>query len=199
MKATALALLLACGLLGTTQGAAHAAETDIAKQLITCTACHGAKGLSVNPLWPNLAGQNEEYLRTQLLAFRDGRRKDPLMSATAKDLSDDQIDALAAHYGKLSPPRAAEVHKNSVNKNAPHLEATSRPLVFCVRCHGGDGNSPNDIWPNLAGQKQTYMEKQIKAYHAGDRKDDMMAMWGKMVDEKQMADILGYFSRQGRK
>jgi len=190
MKATALALLLTCGLIG----AAHAAETDIAKQLITCTACHGAKGLSVNPQWPNLAGQKEEYLRAQLLAFRDGRRKDPLMSANAKDLSDDQIDALAAHYSTLPLPRATQV-----SKNAPRLEATSRPLVFCVRCHGGDGNSPNDIWPNLAGQKQTYMEKQIKAYHAGERKDDMMAMWGKMVDEKQMADILGYFSRQGRK
>ncbi|MCG8324889.1 MAG: cytochrome c4, partial [Thiotrichales bacterium] len=33
----------------------------------------------------------------------------------------------------------------------------------CVACHGADGISPNDLWPNLAGQKAGYLVKQMKA------------------------------------
>ena len=36
-----------------------------------CSACHGATGISVSPLWPNLAGQKEQYLVKQIKAFRD--------------------------------------------------------------------------------------------------------------------------------
>ena len=39
-----------------------------------CASCHGADGKSLNPLWPNLAGQKEQYLAKQIKAFRDGTR-----------------------------------------------------------------------------------------------------------------------------
>jgi cytochrome c553 len=42
-----------------------------------CAGCHGPDGMSVNPMWPNLAGQQEMYLAKQLRDFRDGNRKDP--------------------------------------------------------------------------------------------------------------------------
>lgn len=67
----------------------------------TCTACHGANGISNNPLWPNLAGQKEQYLIKQLKAFRDGQRQDPAMSPMAKGLSDADIENLAAYYSGL--------------------------------------------------------------------------------------------------
>ncbi|MGD8384384.1 MAG: cytochrome c [Lysobacterales bacterium] len=65
---------------------------------VVCAACHGADGHSVNPLWPNLAGQKEQYLIKQLKAFRSGSRKDPTMSPMAAGLSDDDIANLAAYF-----------------------------------------------------------------------------------------------------
>ncbi len=67
----------------------------------TCASCHGADGISANSLWPNLAGQQEQYLIKQLKAFREGERTDPLMSPMAKSLSDTDIEDLAAYYATL--------------------------------------------------------------------------------------------------
>ena len=63
-----------------------------------CAACHGADGNSVNPLWPNLAGQHAAYLVKQLKAFKAGTRKDPLMSSQASMLNDQDMENVAAFY-----------------------------------------------------------------------------------------------------
>jgi cytochrome c553 len=65
---------------------------------VACAACHGANGISMNPLWPNLAGQQEQYLAKQITAFRDGTRKDPMMTPMATGLSDADIANLAAYF-----------------------------------------------------------------------------------------------------
>lgn len=66
-----------------------------------CAACHGAAGISPNPLWPNLAGQKDQYMIKQLKAFKDGTRQDPLMTAQAAPLSDADIENLAAYFSSL--------------------------------------------------------------------------------------------------
>lgn len=63
-----------------------------------CAACHGANGISGNPLWPNLAGQKDAYIVKQLKAFKDGTRKDPLMSPMAAPLTDADMENLAAYF-----------------------------------------------------------------------------------------------------
>ena len=78
-------------------GDAEAGKTRAA----ACAGCHGAAGISSNPLWPNLAGQQPGYLVKQLRAFRDGARTDPMMSPMAMPLSDADIDNLAAYYNSL--------------------------------------------------------------------------------------------------
>jgi cytochrome c553 len=67
----------------------------------SCSGCHGANGISANPLWPNLAGQKEAYLVKQLKAFRDGARSDPMMTPMAKPLSGADIENLAAYFSSL--------------------------------------------------------------------------------------------------
>lgn len=66
-----------------------------------CVACHGPAGISVNPEWPNLAGQQETYLFNQLKAFRDGVRENPLMGPMVSGLSDQDLRDLAAYYHSL--------------------------------------------------------------------------------------------------
>jgi cytochrome c553 len=89
------ALLLAAG--NAMAGDAAAGKAKAA----TCVACHGAEGISSNAMWPNLAGQQDQYLIKQMKAFRDGDRKDPVMAPMAAALSDEDIENLAAYYAGL--------------------------------------------------------------------------------------------------
>jgi cytochrome c553 len=67
----------------------------------------------------------------------------------------------------------------------------------CVACHGEDGNSPNPIWPKLAGQHQSYLAKQIGAFKAGERKDDAMSAMAMMVaTDEDLADLSAYYAGQ---
>lgn len=86
----------------TTLNVAAYAETEAEQTAKTlCAGCHGPDGISTNPVWPNLAGQKDQYTALQLRAYRDGGRVDPNMSGLSQTLSDAQIDALAAYYAKL--------------------------------------------------------------------------------------------------
>lgn len=67
----------------------------------SCMGCHGAKGISLSPMFPNLAGQKAAYTAKQLKAFKDGTRKDATMNAMAKPLSPADIDNIAAYYASL--------------------------------------------------------------------------------------------------
>lgn len=82
------------------------AQGDIAAgkaKSAVCAACHGANGIGLAPIYPNLAGQKEQYLVKQTKAFRDGARQDLMMSPQAAGLSDADIANLAAYYSSLKP------------------------------------------------------------------------------------------------
>lgn len=74
----------------------------------TCVACHGADGISVVPDAPNLAGEANIYIDTQLKAFRSGQRVHEIMSPLAADLTDAEIRDVADWYGAavltITPP-----------------------------------------------------------------------------------------------
>ena len=77
--------------------AVEGAQAGSAKAAV-CTGCHGPNGISVNPLWPNLAGQHAAYLSKQLAAFRDGTRAEPTMQPFVANLTDADIDEIAAFF-----------------------------------------------------------------------------------------------------
>jgi nitrite reductase (NO-forming)/hydroxylamine reductase len=79
-----------------------AADLEAGKQrATTCFGCHGAEGVSLNPKYPNLAGQSVEYLVKQLNAFRNGDRKDAIMSPMASNMSDADVENVAAFFAGL--------------------------------------------------------------------------------------------------
>ncbi len=95
---TLLNLLFAISLTIACFGGVAAGQESVA----LCVACHGEDGISKHDTWPNLAGQDTDYLILQLQAFRDGTRKSPMMYPAVFDLSDDQIESLAAYYNQLN-------------------------------------------------------------------------------------------------
>ena len=66
-----------------------------------CQACHGLDGLAKTPDAPNIAGQIEPYLVTQLQAFKTGARKSDAMSVVAPSLSDKDIEDLATYFAAI--------------------------------------------------------------------------------------------------
>ena len=68
---------------------------------IPCQACHGADGVGISGEIPNLAGQKTGYLQAQLRAFKSGDRKHDVMGAIAKQLSDSDVENLAAFWNSL--------------------------------------------------------------------------------------------------
>ena len=82
---------------------AQAADIQAGKaKSAMCAGCHGGQGVSPTPVWPNLAGQQEQYLVNALKMYRSGERKNAQMSPMAMALTDDDIVNLAAYYSSLS-------------------------------------------------------------------------------------------------
>ncbi|RSD31780.1 cytochrome c [Vibrio pectenicida] len=69
-----------------------------------CAACHGADGIAVIPGYPNLKGQNEQYIISSINAYKAKQRNGGLavvMQAQAAMLSDADIANIAAYYSSL--------------------------------------------------------------------------------------------------
>lgn len=78
--------------------ACSAAESKASYTVAVCAACHGTNGMSVAEHIPNLAGQKADYLSAQLAAFKDGSRKNEVMSPIAALLTDADIASAVAHF-----------------------------------------------------------------------------------------------------
>lgn len=85
-------------------GAPDALAGDAAagkRKAMQCQTCHGLDGLSKLPEAPNLAGQPEAYLVKSLNDFRQGLRKNEMMSIVAPALTDADVADLAAYYAAI--------------------------------------------------------------------------------------------------
>jgi len=160
------------------------------KHAASCASCHGADGISPNDTWPNLAGQNAAYLARMLAAYKSGAQTDVMMSPVAKTLGDAEIKNLAAYYAGLSckaPPGAPAVGDAAAGR----LLAKN-----CAGCHGETGVGANPAWPNVAGQKATYLANTLKAFRAGLRKDPMMAGVVRGLSDADVANLAAYYASQ---
>jgi cytochrome c553 len=70
--------------------------------------------------------------------------------------------------------------------------------AVCAACHGPDGNSPNPVWPSLAGQHAAYITRQIEAFKAGEREDALMSSFAAQLSDADAADVAAFFESQVR-
>lgn len=139
---------------------------------ITCNACHGADGNSLNAVWPNLAGQNAPYIQAQLMAFKSGVRNNALMSSQAMMLSDEDMADLAVYYESLpGAVQSVADEKLLVRGEALYRGGDKeKGVAACLACHGPTGRgNPAAKYPALNGQHAAYTALQLNAYADGSR------------------------------
>jgi cytochrome c553 len=78
------------------------------------------------------------------------------------------------------------------------VEEGQAKSATCVACHGANGNSPNPEWPNIAGQHEPYILKQLQAFKAGERQNPLMTPIAMTLSEDDMFDLAAFYTTQTR-
>jgi len=183
----------------------------------SCVSCHGENGNSMVSTFPKLAQQHASYLVKQLRAFKDGSRKDPMMSAMAMGLSDADMEDIAAYYAaqKISAntlPVLDDDDDKPATKDAkdPVQELIAqgsdlyrngdlnRAVSACIACHGpfGEGNKPA-AFPALRSQHADYLIKTLTDFKSGARSnnpENMMHMIAKKMTDAEIKAVAYHIS-----
>jgi len=176
-----------------TATAAAAGDTAAGKAgSATCAGCHGMDGNSVNPEWPNLAGQHANYIEKQLKDFKAGKeRSNASMTGMVAPLTEQNMADLAAYFSSL--PRKAGAADKSLVDAGQKLYRGGNPatgVAACIGCHSPTGvGNPAANFPSLSGQHAKYVEIQLKAFKAGERKNDAGKMMRSIAEKMSDAEI----------
>ena len=161
-----------------------AADVDAGKNKASmCVGCHGAEGVSSNPMFPSLAGQSAMYLENQLKAFKSGSRVNPMMQGMAAGLTNEDMKNLAAYFASLPGKSAGgdgELAKQGKDK-----------VAMCLGCHGNNAQGRGQF-PKLAGQHPQYLAKQLTAFKQGERTGGPMGAMSKNLSEQDINEISAY-------
>lgn len=184
------ALLLGLGLmfsLATTTVRAEGNAALGAKLAYTCHGCHGIPNYkNAAPVYsvPKLGGQHAKYIEASLKEYSDGNRSHPTMYAQASSMSDQDRADIAAYL-------AGQSDTNTDVVGTPPASAQT-----CVACHGTNGNGPLTDNPKLAGQQRDYLEKALRDYKSGVRKNPVMAGIITAVKEEDIPVLAAFYAKQ---
>ena len=185
-------------------GTVSAAELDA--MIETCNGCHGDDGVSQWNDMPTIAGI-DEFAHSEALyvyrdearpcaesAFRQGDTSRPAttMCAVVRDMTDEDIEAIAAHYAALPFVPAEQEFDAALAAAGEAIHARG-----CDRCHSDGGSNPDDSASILAGQWMGYLETTFADYAAGER--DQPAAMKVQLDELSADDVralLHYYASQ---
>ena len=194
-------LFVAVAVVALTGGSAWAADESAAIDLIRreCSSCHGARGISVSPTFPNLAGQQAPYLEAQLKAFRDRSRGDPhaqaFMWGMAAQLTDTTIAEIAAFFATQPPAKGKPAEPAEIAAGQKIFEEgiAAQQVPPCQSCHlkNAEGNA---VFPRLAGQHRSYLEKQLEVFATGLRANPIMHENAKNLTALQISQVAAFLS-----
>jgi len=152
-----------------------------------CSMCHGAQGLSEADA-PNLAGQYAEVIIKQLQDYKRGARGGSFMLQLSRNLSDRDIEDIAAYYDSLPKARTAPARYSEAT--APALVRVGDPLrniAPCIACHGGTDHKLGAPW--LEGMPREYLVVQLGDFQKGARRNDSHAQMRNMTRQMTAAEI----------
>ena len=147
-----------------------------------CGKCHGARGISHEPLIPSLAGQEPVYLVRAIKAYHNEER-DCVTDMPLK--SDEQINNIAAYY-------AVQQIESSVEEQLSGQEMAAK----CDRCHSPSSGKRKLNIPSLRGQGHDYLVKAMKEYRDDDRDNSMMHKMSARYSNEMIETLATYYAAQ---
>lgn len=161
------------------------AADDIAAKVATCGACHGENGIPTDPkIIPIIWGQQQSYLMKQLHDYRSGDRDNPIMSAIAKDIPQEDLRKIAAYFAAKPWPAHAAAASAQLPQGASQCQPCHQPKF--------DGGMPA---PRLAGLSYDYIAAQMNAFADGSRTNNLdMPKFMQMLSPAQRDAIAHYLS-----
>ena len=194
-----LILMLGSTLLLPAFAVADGDPSDGQAKASTCAACHGQDGNSINPEWPNLAGQHEKYIVKALRSYKDGTRDVVLMASQVASLSEQDMADVAAYFS--SQTLARQTADPALVKQGERIYRggdMDRGISACIACHGPSGRGNRAAgYPALAGQHATYTANQLLAYRANKRQtdadvDQVMRNVSALLSEAEIKAVASY-------
>jgi cytochrome c553 len=190
-------LMLTCSLAMATDIA-----VDTAAKVATCNSCHAAENQQASKA-PSLAGQQQQYLKKQLLQFQLGERgavaednSGQVMAAMAKPLSVDDIEQLSSYFSAL-PVVAPAVQQADIAL----LDKGRRIYIgSCGACHGNKAQGNLELKaPALTMLSQDYLLLQLQHFQNGvrgssstDKPGRQMAMMSRTLSEADKQAVVAY-------
>ncbi len=156
-----------------------------------CTQCHGEDGNSRNSYIPRLDLLTPGQIAEALRQYRDGRRTSGIMQEAASLLTDSQIAMVAQKFGSSkAPQRQTAPAPQAPSAGARLAQRGTGDVPACTACHGPARRADAPIAPLLSGQRQAYLETQLKLWRAGHRGGGERAnLMRKAAQDLQDADI----------
>lgn len=177
--------------------AVHAqAPVPLAERLQLCAGCHNIDGNSPIPENPKLSGMEAEYLMRQMVDFKSGARKSPVMSGIIPLVDDKEFAALAEHFSKQKPNKGAPTNPKLLAQGKEIYDegVVGSAVPACSGCHNEDG-SGTDKFPRIAGQNVAYVVQQLMNFKSGERANDARALMravAKRMNKKEIQAVAEY-------
>ena len=177
---------------------ANAQQGDVAAgkaKARLCAACHGENGVSQMKLTPSLAGQPDEYVQWQLVYFRSGARKSPIMQPISEPLKNEDIRNLGAYYASLKPPAPAPSGPSDALAQKGETIAKQQR---CRSCHH-DKFEGYRSGARLASQREDVLLKALRDFKTGARMGTGVASMADVVyplDDDDMKALAHFMATQ---
>jgi cytochrome c553 len=176
----------------------------IAERVRACTVCHGKEGRATSEgYYPRIAGKPAGYLYNQLVNFREGRRRNAMMTYLVSNLPDAFLHEIAAHFSSQNPPHAppavapvaADVMERG--RQLAMQGAKTRDIPACSACHGDALMGVAPSVPGLLGLSRDYINSQFGAWRIGARHaaaPDCMAELTRRLSADDVSAVAAYLS-----
>lgn len=167
------------------------------KAINLCSTCHGPRGVSISPIFPNLAAQQPDYLVAQIEAFQAHTREEKaahdIMYGIAGNLDMPLVKSIAHYYAEQppAPGRPGDTALIAKGKALYETGIPDRTIPPCATCHGADARG-RGIFPRLAGQHAAYVVHQIEYIQQIVRKAPVMHGIVKDLNSSEMNAIAAY-------
>ena len=186
---------LLISLAGMASGMALAAPAlvpdTLAQRIKACTSCH-AQEERHDAFFPRIAGKPSGYLYNQLLNFRDGRRRYPMMTYMVEHLPDAYLQEIADYFSQqhpAPPPAQASAAGSTALARGKQLVLQGdsvKKIPACISCHGQQLAGVAPAIPGLLGLPRDYINAQFGAWKNGVRRahapDCMAVIAGRLSD-----------------